>query len=865
MQEETFRELERGATLITASHRLARALRDAFHARQRELGRSVWNRPDILALDSFLDRAWRGWLWSGGGASPVLLQPLQEQMVWETVIRGSPAGDSLLQIPETARRAMDAWRLVQGYRLPVDGRFEASDDCAAFHGWSRDFESRCASNRWLEWARLCDLVAGRMAVGVIPRPDAVYRAGFDEMTPQQADCFAAMGNPPEIEIPGFEPAVDRRSLADATEEIRNAALWARSLLERDPETQIGVIVPNLRQLRSKVQRIFRAVLNPSGEFDDPERSFHISLGPALDDYPLVHAALLMIEFGLAGLTLPRAGMLLRSPFLAGADDEWSNRALLDAKLRRKGLWDLSASNLRNTADSCPRLRESLRRFEIEIEKLSGGRAASEWARHFSKLLEALGWPGERPLTRREYQVVREWRGLLSDFAMLDRVAPLMTFDEAFWRLREAAGSTVFQVENEGANVQIMGMFEASGLRFDHVWIMGLDDETLPAPANPNPFLPLALQQEHGLPHSSPERELTFATDLIERLLASAPDVVFSHPEQDGDRLLAPSPLLPGDWRSAAAVSEANGAMPSEKWIADMRSSVQFEELADEFAPLVVPASTHAGGASLFKDMAACPFRAFAKHRLGAKPLDESTLGLSYRDRGTGVHKALELIWSELGSHTRLIEMDDGNLRGLVASSVAAAMAGLPGGIGRKLERRRLEKLLIEWLAIEKTRDPFVVRKPEQERLVAIGELQVRTRADRIDELPDGREIILDYKTGQIKSSAWDTERPDEPQLPLYCATSDRPVGGAAIAVIRVGELAFRGLTGAGISLPAMKDMKMSAPVAFGRQVAAWKQALERLAEDFQAGRAEVDPKEHACENCGLWALCRIREFENDRG
>jgi len=41
--------------------------------------------------------------------------------------------------------------------------------------------------------------------------------------------------------------------------------------------------------------------------------------------------------------------------------------------------------------------------------------------------------------------------------------------------------------------------------------------------------------------------------------------------------------------------------------------------------------------------------------------------------------------------------------------------------------------------------------------------------------------------------------------------------------------------------------------------------LEGLARNFQAGRAEVDPKEHACDHCGLWALCRIREFENDRG
>ncbi len=858
MQEETFRALERGATHITASPRLARAITDAFHSHQRELGRPAWKRPDILPMDAFLDRAWGDWLWRGAaGPNLTLLKPLQEQVLWETVIRDSPAGDSLLQISETARSAMHAWRLAQAYHLPVDGRFEASDDCAAFHGWSRDFEKRCSTNGWLEHARLSDFLAARFASGEIPRPAAAFRAGFDELTPQQRDFFTALGNPPEIEIPGFEAAVDQRSLPDATEEIRHAAQWARDLLEREPETQIGIIVPNLNRLRLKVQRIFQTVLNPGGEFDDPEGSFHVSLGPALADYPLVHAALLMLEFALEGLDLSRAGVLLRTPFLAGAETERGDRALLDAKLRREGVWDLSVPGLRNAAEGCPKLRESLRRFEKALENPSEERAPSGWAAHFLKLLEALGWPGDRTLNRREYQVVREWRGLLADFALLDRIVPRMNSGAAFQRLREAARSSVFQVENEGANVQILGMLEASGLRFEHVWIMGLDDETLPAPANPDPFLPLTLQREFHLPHASAARELEFAKDLLGRLQSSALDVVLSYPEQDGDRQLSPSRLLNGEWRASE-----NDLSPSAKWIAQMRAGLRFEEIQDAYGPDISGTSTVSGGTSLFKDMAACPFRAFAKHRLRAKPLESSRLGLRYLDRGNGVHKALEFIWSELGSHGRLIELCDGELVQLVKACVSQAMTFLPPGIGRKLEQRRVEKLLLEWLAIEKTRDPFVARKPEQERLAAIGGLQVRTRIDRVDELPDGREIVLDYKTGQTKSNVWDTDRPDEPQVPLYCATSDRPVAGAAIVVIRTGELSIRGLTASNIRLPDMRRMRMTEPLEFAAQVAAWKQALEKLAAEYQAGRAEVDPKEGACEHCGLWALCRIREFEH---
>ncbi len=45
------------------------------------------------------------------------------------------------------------------------------------------------------------------------------------------------------------------------------------------------------------------------------------------------------------------------------------------------------------------------------------------------------------------------------------------------------------------------------------------------------------------------------------------------------------------------------------------------------------------------------------------------------------------------------------------------------------------------------------------------------------------------------------------------------------------------------------------------QLDAWRRTIERLAEDFLAGRAEVDPREpgKTCEHCHLHAVCRIHE------
>jgi probable DNA repair protein len=680
------------------------------------------------------------------------------------------------------------------------------------------------------------------------------------MTPQQAELFEALGEWRAVEIRDHFPAPERRKLPDSSGEIRSAAAWARSLLETDPRTQIGIIVaPDLTRLRPKVERILGEILEPGSDSSERGRAFHLSVGPSLAEYAIVRAALLLVEFAIGKLPLPRAGILLRSPFLGGGEKEWGKRAQLDAKLRKKGVWDVSLSRLLEEAASCSDLQRVLRRVEKLLRKIPEEQQSSDWSRSIADLLEAFGWPGDRTPSSREFQTIEAWRGLLSSLASLDLTAPPMNLAQVSDWLQQQSADTRFQVEDEGAPVQVMGMLEAAGLHFDHLWIMGLHDEALPAPASPNPFLPTSLQREHRLPHSSSERELEFASKLIDRLLASARDVVLSYPETEGDRTLAPSPLVAGGlWL------DGNNSEHTNEWIVRMRASAVFEEIADEAGPELVQ-SDSTGGASLFKDMAACSFRAFAKHRLAARPLEDADLGLSYRDRGTTVHKALEFIWLELGSHARLMEQSPHEVESLIARGADAAVAKLGPGIGRDLEKRRLQRLLAEWLDIEKSRSEFSVTATESERLIAIGGLQIKTRADRVDALPDGREIILDYKTGQLKSGVWQGERPDEPQLPLYCATGDKPLAGAAFAMIRTGELRFRGLTASDVKLPSLTKMSIDPAIPFERQLLEWRRVLERLAEDFRAGKAEVDPKAGACDNCGVRAFCRIREFENDRG
>ena len=91
-----------------------------------------------------------------------------------------------------------------------------------------------------------------------------------------------------------------------------------------------------------------------------------------------------------------------------------------------------------------------------------------------------------------------------------------------------------------------------------MWIAGLHAGVWPEAPRPNPFLPLALQRAAGMPHSSPERELSYARRITARLLDSAPEVVCSYPLFSGEEKLWVSPLieaLPENFRALAQLSK----------------------------------------------------------------------------------------------------------------------------------------------------------------------------------------------------------------------------------------------------------------------------------------------------------------------
>ena len=864
MTPDPFAAAATGATLVTANAHLARELRRQYDDCRRRSGDRVWESPDILPWSSWLERGWRECVLAGN--EPMLLQPAQEALVWEQIISAPGDTEPLLNLPATAELAIEAYALSVQWAIPRErAQYTGHEDAEAFLSWAESFEATCAANGWLAPCRLEAALVDRPKHWAAP--NRLLLAGFDELTPRQ-DLFlqllASRGSSIETISPE-RPAprtASKLGLRDAAEEARLAAAWARDRLERAPGSRIGIVVPDLAARRFEIQRVFDEVLHQglSLEWSANGRAFHTSIGPPLSENPLASAAFLVLALGRGRIALAEAGLLLRNPFVAGGRSELGVRAALDAELRRRGMADAAVSLIESKAD--PGLAAALRNWRIQFAKLPRRQSASQWSRSFSRLLDTMGWPGERTLNSAEFQAIQRWNEALSELAGLDAVSQPMSYGDALSRLHRIAATARFAPRDEGAPIQISGLLEASGAEFDHLWVMGLDDRTWPAQPRPNPFLPLPLQRERGVPHSSPERELDYARRVIRRLVGSATELVVSFPLRADDADLRPSAMIAGLPDALAPAPR----MGTSRLLGD--PAPEIEERVDSNGPPVESGETQHGGTSVLERQAACPFRAFAEFRLGARALEEPVAGLSSQERGKVVHDAMAAFWRQVVTHSNLAGLTPEERLAVVRDSVRAALERQTRERGaeylprvQELERQRLERLLPAWLDIEALRPPFEVEATEERRLIEIGGLKLDIRADRVDRLPDGRSVIIDYKTGKPSPSEWEGERPDSPQLPFYCAFAEGSLAAVLFAQLAPGDLRFKGLTENTPIAGADEYSKSKPGKVAGDTLAAhtgvWRDTLERLARDFAAGRADADPKRDvSCEDCPVPALCR---------
>src|SRR3569623_1730744 len=104
---------------------------------------------------------------------------------------------------------------------------------------------------------------------------------------------------------------------------------------------------------------------------------------------------------------------------------------------------------------------------------------------------------------------------------------------------------------------------------------------------------------------------------------------------------------------------------------EAEEDIDLEVINPEQALPPPPAVVLPGGASVLEKQAACAFRAFAEVRLFSTPLDTAVLGLDAGERGSIVHRVLQLFWTQVRGQAELLAMPHDAREGLLDECIDA--------------------------------------------------------------------------------------------------------------------------------------------------------------------------------------------------
>lgn len=859
-----------GATVLTPTKRLSRHICHIYATDQLAQGNQAWQTPDCLPWSAWCKRSF-DMLSLRTESKQVLLNNLQQQWLWHDIINRSSYKNRLLQITATAKQTAQAYQLAKEWSVPIfPEETYLSEDAYAFKHWVDSYEAKKQDHGWLDDANLSEFIATHINVLKNTLNKIVFY-DFDFFTAQQLKLKQAMLDA-GIDVIELNAADQNKStrvnrLDNPQAEIIAAANWAKQHLEKEVDASIGIVVPNLSALREKIEYGFASVLTPQKWLQSNEelhKPYSISLGKPLSTYPLINTAINLLSLAKRHVSINTLSLLLHSPFISGATDEAAARSKFDAALRRIGEQQLGFKTLYWIAEErcqdyekCEQFIQLLKSFEISFLSHAKKQTLRQWTLNFSEWLTDFGWPGERSLNSDEHQVLTAWQSALTTLGSLDGLSNAVSFSTALFQLNRLLAETRFQPETSETPIQIMGMSGAAGMQFDYLWVMGMNDENWPALMPANAFIPIKCQRDFNIPNASADAQLNIAKTMTNKLKQSSKEVVFSYALQEGDRMCRPSPLI-----KDIELGKDNKNI-SVDFKETMLATSSFEIFIDVNAPDIPAGQIANGGSSLFKDQSGCPFKAFARHRLYAEALQHSDIGLSAAERGNLIHRALQFLWQRLKTLDNLNYRTELELEKIIHSVVLEAIklqvSQQPETFTDRfteLEQRRLETILKQWLLIERERSDFKVIATEEWKTIVFEDIELYLRVDRVDELADGRCVIVDYKTGPVSKNDWESENPNDPQLPLYAVTNEQDVAAIAFASLKRGKMGFVGSAESEDILPRVKQ---DAELDWQEKLDYWEQILIKLANDFRNGVATVDPTRTACRYCDLPSLCRINE------
>ena len=679
-------------------------------------------------------------------------------------------------------------------------------------------------------------------------------------------------------------------------------LVAREILDLvsggTPPEAIGVVCPSLDRVRASLESAFGSLGVPVA-LEGRSRLSASAFGQSL---------LSLLRFAWSGGTRADLFAFLRSPYsgITRADVDW-----LEGRLRGRAVIEAE-----RTVAETVRLRNGRNLPALDRARAPGPAwdTVRALAEAMLRAAYGLGAPPVTPSARRDLRAYDAVTGALAELELLASDGVRVDREDVLAALERA--TVRGDAPGELGRVAVLDLTRARTRRFEAVYVIGLEQGSLPRRVPPSPFLddlvrreldercgarlqrPDVASRDRYLFYTActrPSRRLTLVREATSdegtardpspfwdavRSLFDPDEVRRQTRRRSLSRLTWPLEDAPTErerLRSLAALSatdprEADGLAFANGWLRKLtRARRAFSRPTAMRHPraLALLAARETVRVTDLERMAGCSSAWFVERYLRPGQIDQE---IDARMRGSIAHVALQRFYSQLpsalpGAERVTPENVEDAVR-LMRDSVQSAIdSGLRIDVGDLLRRELTQGLQrdLEQLVRDEAnaRSTFVPRKLEvsfQGYELAPG-VAVSGKIDRVDADPlSARGIVIDYKSGAAPSAAQIREDA-RLQIPLYLLVLRdqiglEPMGGVYMPL--GGGRRPRGMLRAGEEQVAgFAAGDYLDPETFEAEIEHARETAVALAGRMRGGDVLHDPRGGECPVwCDLWRMCR---------
>jgi len=476
-------------------------------------------------------------------------------------------------------------------------------------------------------------------------------------------------------------------------------------------------------------------------------------------------------------------------------------------------------------------------------------------------------PLQREVAHKLHKILQDVQAYVQTHSFLRDIASLNAV------FQQLIGSETIAYGGEPlAGMQVLSMVETRAIDFDHVIVIGANEDQLPGGGHYQSLIPFDLRQFHGLPLPS-DRDSTYSYTfyrLIQR--ASQVDLYFASIIADlkgseQSRYITQLELELPKLAPRAHITRDRIVSPSPQKAAHHNAFPQTEfsrtRLLEWMKSGISPSAI---GAYL-----RCPLDFYYKYILGIRELEELEEQMSEATFGDTVHQVMERFLSEfVGGFPETTDWQQ--FRESVDTRIGNVLTEKHPGHQHEFGFNRIQleimrDMILRLIDFEIEEHKNLIDRGAIHRIHSVEEvlsaelpassynwpveIRMRGKADRVDEIDDHVRII-DYKTGSVKSSnvsagkspdEWFTENKEKliqilSYAYMYCSAGHDPARtDAALLSLRAVSEGYHSMEALKSAFPDWKNLFEEQLVLFLKSI-------------YDSDQFEHNSNSRYCEFCG---------------